>query len=256
MPILPILLTAFLGFGCAAKKMAAQNADMYLEHQIEQRLPLYSAQKTALAKDVDRFLTEQKEFAKVALPAIKSIELDANKIDRQYDHLEQIYRNLALNFAKLMSRYMAQLDHKQQKDFAKNLKDENTTLARLTADARIEKIAHRFESIFGSLSDEQRNIIKSHKSRWETRHLNRLKRREALHAKFTEIYKQDLSNDGRTKYFVEAFHEYQRSYPESEHNKEILKLLIPTLSPKQRVELQEKSNDLQEILGHYLETDY
>lgn len=236
--------------------MAAQNIDLLIENQIEKRLPLYSAQKTALAKDVDKFLAEQKKFAHEAMPAIKSVELDANKIDRQYDHLDQIYRKLALNFSKLMSKYMAQLDGKQQKEFASNLKAENTTLARQSAEKRMEKIHERFETVLGTISDKQKAILIDQRANLDARHFTRLKRREALHAKFLEIYKLDLSPEARTKYFVEAFSDYQNSYPEAEKNKEILKLIVPTLSPEQKVELKKKSNDLQEIIGYYLETDY
>lgn len=256
MRILPLMLTAFLGMSCAAKKMAAKNADILIENQIEKRMPLYTAQKKALAKDVDAFLRDQKEFAKEALPALSSVELNSDKVDSQYDHLDQIYRKLAVNFSKLMSKYMALLDEKQQKDFHINLEAENKSLARVEGSERMEKIYDRFETVLGSISDEQKTILEAHKPYLDERYSVRLKRREALHAKFREIYQLDLSPTSRTQYFADAFSQYQNSYPDNAKNKEILKQLIPTLSSRQKGELKERVNDLKEIIGYYLETDY
>lgn len=256
MRILPLVMTAFLGYSCAAKKMAAKNADLLIEHQIEKRMPLYTAQKTALAKDVNTFLTEQKEFAKEAMPALRSIELNVEKTDQQYDHLDQIYRKLALNFAKLMSKYMGLLDEKQQKDFSKNLTAENASMAKLSGNDRMEKIYDRFETLMGTISDKQKAILDDQKPYLDERHAKRVRRREALHMKFNEIYKLDLSASSRAQYFVDAFKEYQDGYPDSEKNKEIIKLLVPTLSVAQKEELKKRVNDLKEIIGYYLETDY
>ena len=254
--MLPILMTAFLGYSCAAKKMAAQHADLLVENQIEKRLPLYSAQKRALAQDVNLFMTEQKEVTKDALPALRSIEMDVSKIDSQYDRLEQIYRKLAINFSKLMSKYMGQLDEKQQKGFHEHLNAENAALARVEGKARMEKIFDRFETILGSISEKQKAILEEYKPYLDERYANRLKRREALHTKFKEIYQMDLSPEGKSNYFVDAFSQYQNTYPESAKNKEIIKQLIPTLSIAQKADLNKRVKDLEEIIGYYLATDY
>lgn len=256
MRILPILMTAFLGYSCAAKKMAAQNADLMLEHQIEKRIPLYSAQKSALAKDVNTFLTEQKALTKEVLPVLKTIELEPSKIDQQYDKLDSTYRKLAFNFAKLMSKYMGPLDEKQQKEFHENLRLENSKMAKVSSEDRMEKLYDRLETLLGTISDKQKDILLDHKPYLDERQANRLKRREALHAKFKEIYQMDLSAESRNNYFVEAFGHYQNSYPENAKNKEIIKQFIPTLSSTQREEFNKRLKDLQEIIGYYLATDY
>jgi hypothetical protein len=256
MRFLPVLMTAFLGYGCAAKKMAAQNADLMIEHQIEKRMPLYSAQKTALAKDVNLFMTEQKLITKEILPALKSLELDVSKIDQQYDKLDQAYRKIAFNFAKLMSKYMGLLDEKQQKDFNEHLRVENAALARVEGEARMDKLYDRFETLMGTISDKQKAILEAHKPYLDERYATRLKRREALHTKFKDIYQMDLSAEGKRNYFVDAFGQYQNSYPDNAKNKEIIKQLIPTLSVTQKQELHKRVKDLQEILGYYLATDY
>lgn len=256
MKLAPLLLLSCLTYSCTAKKMLAQNADILLENQIEKRLPLYSAQKMQLSKDVKKFLNDQKEFATEAIPVITSIELDVKQTDKQYDYLNSLYRKLALNFSKLMSQYMAPLDEKQQKDFEENLDGENRAISRSKAEDRMEKIHERFETMFGTISDRQKKILDDQREYFEERHKLRLSRREKLHDKFKAIYKMDLSPESRAKYFYEAFAEYQNAYPESAKNKEIIKLIIPTLSKEQKEVFEDKTNDLKDILNFYLEAHY
>lgn len=256
MKFLPLLLTATLSFGCAAKKMAAQNADIILESQMEKRLPLYSEQKKALSKDVDKFLNDQKAFAEETLPLITSIELDVSKVDQQYDKLNALYRKLALNFSGLMSKYMAPLDEKQQKQFTETLTGENEKLAQVGGTERMERVYDRFETLFGSVAEDQKKLLKARKDHFIERDELRLKRREKLHAQFKEIYNKDLSPEDRQKYFLGAFNDYQDSYPDSPKNKEIIKEIIPTLSKSQKETFKEKINDLKQILTYYLDTDY
>ncbi|MBA2404023.1 MAG: hypothetical protein H0V66_04560 [Bdellovibrionales bacterium] len=256
MKLATLVLTAFLGFGCAAKKMAAQNADVLLENQIEKKLPLYSDQKKQLKSDVDKFLNDQKPLSKEAIKLITSIELDAYKIDQQYDALNAIYSKLALNFTKVMSKYMSMLDEKQQKEFNEKLDEENKTLAKSKTEDRIEKLEDRFETLFGSISDKQKELLAKQKSHISERHKIRVERREKLHEKFKEIFEMDLSREAKIDYFVEAFSNYQKNYPEAPKNKEIIKSIIPTLSAEQKEFFEEKTNDLKEIINYYLETDY
>ena len=256
MRIAPLMILSLLGYGCAVKKMAASSADIVLEHQIQKRLHLNSAQKDLLSKDVKTFLNDQKAFAKEAIPVITSLELDVKKVDEHYDYLQKLYRKLALNFSKLMSKYMALLDSKQQKDFAEVLTAENNTMARSKADDRMETIEERFETLFGVISDKQKKILETQRAYFEERHKVRLSRRENLQKRFTEIYLADVSPESRANLFYEAFAEYQTTYPENAMNLEIIKSIIPTLSPGQKEVFEDKTNDLKDILNYYLETDY
>lgn len=251
-----LLILSIIAMGCAAKKMTAQNADILLELQIEKRLPLYASQKKQLKLDVDSFLNEQKPFAKEIIPVITSIEMDVNKVEEQYGYLQALYMKLALNFSKLMSKYMARLDDKQQIDFEKKLQEENQSLKYSKSDDRLEKIHDRFETMFGTISDNQKNILKGFKKYFEERHALRLSRRQKLHERFKEIYKMDISEKSRSNYFYEAFAEYQNSYPETTKNIEIIKSIIPTLSKDQKEVFEVKTNDLKEILNYYLEAHY
>lgn len=236
--------------------MVAQNADLLVQNQIEKRLPLYSAQKTALSKDIDKFLNEQKAFAREAIPVITSIELDVRKVDDQYYHLNALYKKLALNFSELMSKYMAPLDAKQQKEFNQTLKSENDKMRIQTTEEQLKKIQERFEKLFGSISDRQKQILENQSNHFKDRHEVRLKRREKLHARFNEIFQMDLSNEARAKFFHNAFADYQNNYPESEKNKEIIKSIVPTLTIAQREHFEEKTNEIKEIIGYYIETNY
>ncbi len=256
MKITALALIAFLGIGCAAKKMAANNADYLLENQIEKRLPLYAAQEEQLAKDVDKFLNEQKNFAKEVIPLVMDIELDVHKVDSQYEKLKSLYQRLSLSFSKLMSKHMAPLDDKQQKDFAQILKEENYKLTQLKSNEQMNHIYDRFHMIFGTMSEQQKGLLKAQKKYLYQRHLLRVERRQKLHQRFIEIYQMDMSKDSLAQAFYEAFADYQKIYPDDEKNKEIIKAIIPTLSNAQKKHFEEHKKDLREILGYYLDANY
>lgn len=256
MRVSSLFLAIFVGYGCAAKKLAVKNADIVLEQQIQKRLPLYMAQREVLSKDIDSFLNEQKSFAKEAIPIITSMELDVKKVDEQYGQLAQLYQRLALNFSRLMSKHMAVLDEKQQKEFIENLQDENRRLEKSDLDERLEKIYDRFELLFDTISDKQKEMLKKHKLHIEERHKLRLKRRKDLHQKFAEIYGMDLSQEAKAASFYEAFVKYQKDYPEDLKNIEIIKEIIPTLTVEQKNAFEEKTEELKELLNLYLESNF
>lgn len=251
-----LLIALILGHGCAAKRLTARNADVLLELQIEKRLPLYYAQKTLLKKDVDRFLNEQKLYTKEAVSIISSIALDINQVDVQYNQLSALYQKLALNFSKLMSKYMAQLDDKQQKEFEITVKRENQTLELSKSDKRLEMAHDRFETVFGTISDKQKEILQKDEKYFEERHKFKLNRRQKLQAKFSEIYRMDISLQSRSQYFYEAFSDYLHNYPEADKDKEIIKRIIPTLSKSQKDAFEDRTNDLKDIINYYLEVHY
>lgn len=256
MRVASLFLVTLLGHGCAAKKIIVKNADLIIENQIEKRLPLHFSQKKQLSKDVDKFLNEQKSFAKEAIPEISGIELDQNKTEAAYDRLTSLYRKLALNFSKLVAKHMATLDKKQQKEFSERLEKENQSLAKTNAKERTEKIEDRFESMFGKISDEQQKILKKQKAYFEERNKTRISRRSALHEKFKAIYETNESPEARTNSLYQTFEEYQNNYPESPMNKEIIQSIVPTLDKKQKEVFANKTRDLVDILNYYLETKY
>jgi hypothetical protein len=254
-----LLTLLFLVFGCTAKKIVVTHADMLLQNQIEKRLPLYSAQKKDLSKDIDKFLNEQKAFAREVIPVITELELNVDKVDEQYDKVEEMYQRLSLKFGKLMSRHMASLDEKQAKDFLRTLKEENHKLSKNRHKDRMKAVEDRFKMFFGSIKEEQRKIFDDHKKLLQERHNTRVERRKQLHQRFAEIYQMDESKEpkeSREFYFNQAFADYQKNYPESPKNKEIIKQIIPTLTLKQKETFESKTKEVNEVLNYYLDTNY
>ena len=256
MQLTSLFILAILAYGCAGKKLVTKNADILIELQIKKRIPLYSYQKDQLAKDVKEFLNNQKPLIKKSLPIISKIELNPEKVDEQYYSLNSLYQELALQFSKLMGKYMAILDSKQQKEFKENLESENRTLKRMNPDAQIEKILERMKSLFGTITGKQIELIKEQKSYFAGRHKLRVSRRELLHKEFFKIYKLDLSNESRASFFYEAFAKYQNNYPENPKNIELIKKILLTLNTDQKAGFKNKIKELKEIINYYLETSY
>ena len=251
-----IAVATVLGTGCAAKKIMVENADFMLESQIQKRLPLNSAQKVSLSKDIDQFLNEQKPFIKDALPVLSNVELNVNKVDDQYYYLKGLYDKLAYNFSSLMSRHMAQLDQKQQKDFIAVLRKENEKISKTAASDIMDKVHDRFEKLFGRETKEQEKILDSFKTHFKERNKERLERRKKLHLKFQEIYSQDLSHEGRTTQFLEAFKEYQLRAVDADSQRDLIKKILPTLDEKQKQIFHGRIQELKEILAYFIEADY
>lgn len=256
MKLASLLLISTLYYSCTGKKIIAKNVDLIVELQIEKRLPLYAAQKDQLSKDVKTFLNNHKGLTKKSLPIISEIELNPERVDLQYDTLNSLYKELALQFSKLIAKYMAILDTKQQKEFKETLEGENRSLKRINSDDQVEKARERMESLLGTITDEQIKLIKDQRSYLDARHKLRISRKEALNEKFSKIYKMDSSILAREHSFYEAFENYQATYPENTKNKEIIKKILLTLNEDQKAVLKNKIKELKEILMYYLENNY
>jgi hypothetical protein len=251
-----VVLATMLGTGCAAKKMVAENADFMLESQIQKRLPLYSAQKVSLSKDIDHFLNEQKPIIKEALPVISNVELNVNKVDDQYFYLKRLYDKLAYNFSELMSNHMSRMDQKQQKDFLAVLTKENKKISEIRTAEIMEKVHDRFETLFGKETEEQKKILNSFKPHFKERNQERLIRRKELHQKFQEIYAKDLTKESRATLFLDAFKEYQQKAVDTESQLSLIKQILPTLDDKQKKIFNGRVQELKEILAYFIEAAY
>lgn len=254
------LNTAFLlilCYSCAAKKIVVNNADTLLEHQITKRLPLYSKQKQVLSEDVSQFLKDQKPRAREVLPIIDKI--DVNKPDDIDDHYKVLARNydqIALDFSRLLSKHMAKLDSKQQKDFFDTLAQENRELKKKDPEERTEKIHERFENFFGSINEKQKQKITDLSEHFEERNKQRILRRIELHAKFQKIFQNDLSSGSRQDLFVKSYAEYQKKSVDHEKNVELIKAILPTVSKKQKDFFKARTREVKEILKYFLEASY
>ncbi len=257
MRITLLFLIAFLGYGCGAKKLAVENADTLISHQVNKRLPLYSTQRDQLSKDIDTFLNKEKPVAQEILPVIDEIDLKSpEKVEADYKKLEGFFVRISKDFTNFMSQYMAKLDAKQQKDFFKNLDDENREILKKEKEDRIDSIEERFEMFMGSINSKQKQIIRDYSDYYHDRAKERLTRRVKLHDKFKAIYSHDSSEESKVKEFQEAFNEYQVESLKGNKNLEILKKVLPTVSAEQREHFRKEAQEVKDLLRYYNSIEY
>lgn len=242
---------------CAAKKVAVEYADTMIESQVERRLPLYENQKKALAVDIDKFLMSKKKLAQEMLPLIDQIALDdPKKIEPHYRKLEGFYQDISYDFSKLMAKYMARLDQKQQKEFFETMTAENKNIERKDAKDRREQIEDRLEKVFGSVTAGQKLLLTDYQFYFDERTKVRLQKREKLHQSFKEILSQEASPTAKEELILGAFENYQVQSMADSKNLEIIQKFIPTLTMKQKESFREKTRELKEILNYFIETAY
>lgn len=257
MRIIPFILILFLSIGCAAKKLAVDNADTLINHQITKRLPLYSTQKDELSKDVDRFLAAKKPMAEEIIPVIETIELDSTQnVESQYEKLERFYRNISRDFSQLMSKHMAKLDYKQQKEFFETLDDENRDILKKEKEDRVDQVEERFEQFLGSINSKQKQLVREYADYFQERAKHRLDYRVKLHQNFKAIYNQDASELSRASSFQEKFIEYQEASLKGNKNVEFLKKVVPTLSDSQKEYLRKQLQEVKSLLKYFVTVDY
>lgn len=249
-------LCAFL-YGCAAKKLVVDNADSLISYQVTKRLPLYSAQKDKLEKDIESFLAKSKPIASEVLPVIDELNLNSvDKLPQQYNKFESFYLKLAQDFAGLMSRHLAILDKKQQKEFFETLDDENRNLLKKEKEDRIDDVEERFENFLGSVNGPQKQLIRDYADYFHLRAKERLDRRISLHKEFREIFKTDASSESKEKSFQDAFASYQNDSLKNNRNLEILKKIVPTLTKDQKEHFREEAEEVKDVLKYFLTVDY
>ncbi|WP_408096867.1 DUF6279 family lipoprotein [Peredibacter sp. HCB2-198] len=257
MRIATFFLIVLIGYGCAAKKLAVDNADTLLGHQVTKRIPLYSAQKNELGKDIDKFLNNQKPVAQEIVPVIDDMKLENEaKLEEHYKKLENFYRKIAKDFSNVMSKYMAKLDYKQQKEFFDEVEEENRQIVQKDKEERLEEIEERLERFLGSINTNQKQVITNYGDYFMEQTNKRVERRRKLHQKFKHIYAQDISPTTRQELFQEAFVEYQEEGLTSNKNLEILKKLLPTITKAQREHFRRETQGIKDILSYFLQVNY
>ncbi len=256
--ILPLffIMMLFTNLACTAKKLIVKNSDTLIEYQVTKRIPLYSAQKKALALDIDHFLNAHKKDAVALVDMLNNLQIDQDKFDYLYSTLSNDYRKIAGEFSFVLSKHMAVLDAKQQKDLFKNLKEEDQKIANKPTEERMNEVTERFNKFFGSITKEQKKIFSDYKDYYAERKIAHLERREELQKKFKEIFASDSSADTRTKLFYESFKTYQENLLTPNKNIEIAKKLIPTFTFAQKETLKKKIEEIKEILNFYIQTEF
>lgn len=242
---------------CASKTLLVKNADSLIEHQVVKRIPLYTAQRGQLDKDIKKFLNEKRQVTPEILPVIDEITLDhSENIERQYRVIAKVYDQVANDFTVILAKYMGVLDSKQQKDFFETMKEENRKLASTDEDERMEKTQNNFRTFFGSIDEKQKQMLVNMQTEFETNNQSKLERRKVLLQKLKELYKAQLSPESTSKHIVETFQNYQKYAHNHEKNIQMVQQILPTITPRQKEFFRKRIAEVKEVLKLYLETDY
>lgn len=259
MRILQLVLCFCLTFltSCAAQKVAVKYADSYVERQIEKRLPLYDAQEEILSKDIDKFLNEHKDRVRAIVPLLDKVSLDdPSSLDEQYPKFTAAYFEIAQDFSKILAKHMSVFDEKQTKEFLEKMREENNEVFLKDKKQRKTKVEERVKSLLGSLTNEQKKILKDNAKTFDEQVVVRSERRSKLHGEFKNILEQEISAGSKEKLIFDAFVAYQKEALSSTKNLEIAKAFIPTLEPEQKQSLRTRMVELQEVLSYFIETVY
>lgn len=257
MKIIILLILSFVLVSCGPKKLAVKNADTLITYQITKRVPLYSAQKDELTKDVEKFLVRTKPTAKEIVPVFDELDFkNESKLEDQYQNLKNHYKKIAREFSLLMSKYIAKLDSKQQKEFFENLEEENKKLTRKLTSDQSSDIEDKFEMFFGTITDDQKKMLKEYSEYFKSRGQARLQRRIKLQEEMKSAFADDMSVESRTKMIQESFVDYQNSSLLDNKNLEIIKKIAPSLNTNQREYFKKEAQDIKETLKYFITVDY
>lgn len=253
-----LMLSLLTLFACAAKKLAVKHADTFISNAVEKRLPLYSEQKLKLGKDIDQFLMQKKSTAEELLPVFDQIHLEKpEQFDELYEKMISAYRGIALDFSRILAKYIADLNKEQQEKFFKKLATENKEMSQKKPSERTSDMRRKIEKLTGSLSEKQEKLISEQEAYFTKKAELRLQRRLRLHEKIKAILNGKTSNDSKRDELVESFQSFQEeSIDSSRENIPLIKKFISTLTIKQKETFRGKLAELKEIIGYYLETDY
>jgi len=250
MEVIKIFLVLTLISSCAAKKLAIKNADTLIEYQLEKRLPLYSKQEDDLSKDVDKLLQQLKPRARELLT--HADKLAPNDFESQYVELNHLFKKVSIQFSHLLSKYMAILDQKQEKEFLDNLKNENLELIIKGP----KDFTDRFQVFFGDPNSKQEELYKEYRPYFKLRFEEKVLRRKKLREKFMVIYHEENDPARRQRKFIDAFTDFQMGPYKNEKAQEILQKLIPTLSNEQKDHFKKAVAEFKDLINLFIRTEY
>ncbi len=247
-----LFIITLLGQGCILKKMAVSNADIGIESQIEKRLPLYSVQKDKLSLDTDKFLNGSKPNLLSALPLIQSLELKEDKVEAQLEALKGSYVVIATDYLKLLTKYMAQLDEKQQKKFWEKFDETTSDYKKRSLDQQQEKLEDRFEMFFDEVTPAQLKLLKTHAQYQIFNHAESLTARRALRDRLVTIFSQSISPDEKSALMTQTYLDYQNDLLDNEKTMLLLKSIMPTLDEDQKKHFKKISKEIEELIGYFI----
>ncbi len=255
--MLLLIMVIFSGFGCAAKKMAIDNAETLIIYQIGKDLPLSKPQKNELNKDVISFLNGLKPLStKLQYVLQKFNPADLETIDSTYQELEKSYLIIAQDFSKILARSMADFNQTQQNEYLEIQKKKASKIKKNKPSERLKKSKERLEHFLGQVTEEQQNLLAGQNAYFEERALSRIERRGKLQEQFKEIFSKDITSTEKEKLIFEAFVNYQKESLAGNKNLEMLKVLLPTLKKDQIKHLNSKKNEIIDLLKYFNKKEY
>lgn len=245
------------GFGCAAKKLAIDNADTLITYQIGKDLPLNSAQKDKLQKQVKTFLKDLRPMAYQMEDVLKKFDpKKLETVEPTYQDLEKQYLFITKNFSQLLAQSMAMLDKDQQKKYLEIQADKTLKLKKNKPSDRVSRHKKRLEQFLGKINNQQQEFLLSYNDYSEKRFHKRIERREKLQEIFKEIFKRSSDQSVKEQLFQEAFVNYQKESLEGNKNLEMLNSLIPTLNEDQIKHLNGKKEEIIDLLKYFRNKEY
>lgn len=255
--MLLLIMVIFSGFGCAAKKMAIDNAETLITYQIGKDLPLSKPQKNELNKDVISFLNGLKPLSTKLQDVLQKFNpADLETIDSTYQELEKSYLIIAQDFSKILARSMADFNQTQQNEYLEIQKKKASKIKKNKPSERLKKSKERLEHFLGHVTEEQQNLLAGQNAYFEERALSRIERRGKLQEQFKEIFSKDITSTEKEKLIFEAFVNYQKESLAGNKNLEMLKVLLPTLKEDQIKHLNSKKNEIIDLLKYFNKKEY
>jgi dsRNA-specific ribonuclease len=121
---------------------------------------------------------------------------------------------------------------------------------------RMEKVESRVRSLLGTVTDDQKSILKTNKDVFDQQIVTRAERRSKLHNDFKTILEQETSAQTKEKMLHDAFVAYQKESFSDSRSIAIAKTFMPTLNSVQKENIRIRLSELEEILNYFVETVY
>lgn len=247
------LLILLLISSCAAKKLAVRQADNLIQYQIEKKIPLYTAQKEKLGRDIDKILLELKPEIKKLIPLLKEMPIESpEKVEGHYVIVDQIYQRIETDFTALLATHISSLDKKQQRDFLKTMENDTKEIEDRSETRKKETFERNLKMLLGSVTEKQKDILKSYDAYFQKRATSRINGRKNLETNIAKIFEAEMNREA----ILQAFKEYQAERKKDLQITTILKDFIPTLTAEQKVHLKEKFEEAETLIMEFLKTSY
>lgn len=255
--LVPFILLGLLLGSCAFKKAAVNNLETLISYRLGNQLHLYYAQKSELSKSLQKWIisSEQKVIIENAQTVLREFDWQKSDLKASTLKLNDLYRQIAMNFNTLLAQQIALLDESQREKFFKTMKEGNKRLEKEESmQAGIERL---LEFCFDEITDEQNQLVQ--KFYTETPQVNtaRLTRRLESQKRIKEVF-NDNSITEKSMAIKEALDQaVNRPLNEEqlERNLQFFAAFTQTLQEQQLEYFEEKKQDALEIITLLLQRE-